>query len=229
MYKSHEHIKTPPRNLIIWKYMDLWKFLDILDSKKLYLSRADFFEDKFEGRIIAKNINKLSDDDPLKVVDSFSESSLKKSTYISCWSSEQNETYPLWKIYSDYRSSIAIKSTVGDLIDSISNEDEIQYIGSIKYRNFDEVYKFNGNTFQIFFEKRNYFKFEKEVRLITELSYKNDQELLKLPLGTTINVNFKKLINEIYVAPLAKESFKNLIELKLKDTKLNVKVKFSNI
>ena len=82
MYKSHEHINTPQRGLVIWKYMNLWKFLDILDCKKLYLSRADFFEDKFEGRIIAKNINKLSDDDPLKVIDNFSESSLKKSPYL---------------------------------------------------------------------------------------------------------------------------------------------------
>lgn len=209
--------------------MDLWKLLDILDSNKLYLSRADTFEDKFEGRIPNRNIRNLIEGDPLKNIDDFSKLSLKKSTYISSWSSEQNETYPLWKIYSNFESAIAIKSTVGDLIDSISENEGSQYIGSINYVSQDEKYIFIGNTFQLFFEKRNYFLFEKEIRLITELQYDDYIELLKLPLGTKLNIDYKKLINGIYLAPLANESFKKLIELKLKDINLEVKVSFSNI
>ena len=229
MYKEHEHINTPKRDTVIWRYLDLWKFLDIIDNRKLYMSRADTFEDKFEGRIPNRKVNDLQDGHPLKNLDGFSESSLKKSSYISCWCSEQDETYPMWKIYSDYRGALAIKSTVGDLIDSISENDRNQYIGKINYVNPKETYVFAGNTFQLFFEKRDYFVFENEIRIMTTLPYENGRELLELPLGTKLNVSPEKLINEIYLAPLADQNFKNLIELKLKDIKMEIPVSYSDV
>jgi len=229
MYKEHESIITPDKNLIIWRYLDLWKFLDIIDNRKLYMSRADTFEDKFEGRIPVTKANELKDGHPLKNIDQFSEASLKKSSYISCWCSEQEETYPMWKIYSDYRGAVAIKSTVGDLIDSISENEQNQYIGKINYVNPKGDYFFRGNTYQLFFEKRDYFVFENEIRIMTSLPYKNGRELLELPFGTKIEIIPEKLINEIYLAPLADENFKNLIELKLRDINLDIPVKYSEV
>ncbi len=229
MYKDHPNIETPPKETVIWKYMDLWKFLDIVDNEQLYCSRADTFEDKFEGRIPNKNIRNLEENHPLKQIDDFSDFSLKKQTFLSCWSCEQDETYPLWKIYSNYRSAIAIQTTVGDLIKSISIDPNEQFIGKVNYVNPTGPYTFSGNTFQFFFEKRSYFQFEKEVRLLTEIQSKNHDELLKLPFGTTINIDPKVLINSIYLAPLADVNFKNLIELKLKDINIKTSINFSDI
>lgn len=229
MYKEHPSIVTPHRDLKIWRYMDLWKFLDIIDNKKLYLARADTFEDKFEGRIPINKVSELIDGHPLKSIDNFSEGTLKKSSYISCWSSQQEETYPMWKIYSDYRGAVAIKSTVGNLIDSISDDEGDQHIGKINYVNPKGDYSFKGNALQLFFEKRDYFLFENEIRIITTLPYKDGRELLELPFGTKINIIPKKLINEIYLAPLADENFKNLIELKLRDINLDIRVSYSEV
>ena len=92
--------------------MDLWKFLDMLDNETLYLSRADKFKDTFEGRIPIRKVRQLDKDDFLKRLDDFSESSLTKSTYISSWTAEENETFPLWKIYSDYCTAVGVKTTV---------------------------------------------------------------------------------------------------------------------
>lgn len=229
MYNEHPNIETPDRSLKIWRYMDLWKFLDIIDNRKLYMSRADTFEDKLEGRIPIKKVNKLEDGHPIKNLDGFSESSIKKSTYISCWCGEQEETYPMWKIYSDYRSAIAIKSTVGNLIDSISENARDQYVGKIKYVNPEETYIFKGNTYQLFFEKRDYFLFENEIRLLTSLPYENGRELLELPAGTKLEIEPETLIDEICLAPLADKNFKKLIELKLADIRLNKPVNFSDV
>lgn len=229
MYKEHSAIEKPADSLVIWRYMELWKFLDIIDNKKLYMSRCDLFEDKYDGRIPVKSVSELDDEHPLKQVDNFSESTLRKCSYLSCWSSEQKETYPLWKIYSDYRNSVAIKTTVGDLIESISQEKSAQQIGKVKYIDSDGPYRFRGNTYQFFFEKRNYFIFEKEVRILTELQFKDYTELLNLPLGITIEIDPNKLINEIVLAPKADMNFKKLIELKLKDSNILAKVSFSDI
>ena len=38
MYKKHCEINTPELTQEIWRYMDLWKFLDIIDNSRMYLS-----------------------------------------------------------------------------------------------------------------------------------------------------------------------------------------------
>ena len=50
MYINNPNIKLPEDpNTIIWKYLDLSKFLDLLISEKLFMSRSDKFEDQYEG------------------------------------------------------------------------------------------------------------------------------------------------------------------------------------
>jgi hypothetical protein len=133
------------------------------------------------------------------------------------------------KIYSDYKIAVAFKTTVGDLIKSISKEEKNIYIGKIDYINPHGNYQFKGNTLQFFFEKRNYFSFENEIRILTTLDYVDNKELLELPPGIFIKTNPEILIKEIKLAPLADESFKKLVELKLSNMGLNIPVTFSEI
>jgi hypothetical protein len=50
MYLNNKNIKLPEDpSTIVWKYLDLSKFLDLLMSKKLFMSRSDKFEDQYEG------------------------------------------------------------------------------------------------------------------------------------------------------------------------------------
>ena len=39
----------PAENAVIWRYMDLRKFRDLMASEELYFRRADLFTDKSEG------------------------------------------------------------------------------------------------------------------------------------------------------------------------------------
>ena len=90
-------------------------------------------------------------------------------------------------------------------------------------------YNYYGNTYQFFFEKREYFKFENEARIVTSLRYNDSKELLLLPEGIKINIDLDELIDEIYLAPKADQNFKSLIELKLSSLNLNKTVRFSDI
>lgn len=50
MYIKSDSINLPSDpNTVIWKYLDLSKFLDLLLSQKMFMSRSDKFEDQFEG------------------------------------------------------------------------------------------------------------------------------------------------------------------------------------
>lgn len=229
MYKKHPDIKTPDLTQEIWRYMDLWKFLDILDNSRLFLSQAMQFEDKLDGRIPNHKVKLLDDKHLLKQLDDYSAFSLKRSNYVNCWSSEVSENYHMWKVYSDYRTAVAIKTTVGDLINSLSEEEKNIYIGKINYVDPNKSYEFNGNAIQFFFEKRVYFSFENEVRVLTSMRYNNSRDLLELPSGTFIKIKPEIFIKEIKLAPLADESFKKMIELKLSDLKMKIPIKFSEI
>ncbi len=231
MYKEHPNIKTPEDDIIIWRYIDLWKFLDIIDNDKLYMSRADQFEDKLEGRIPHHKVRSSSSPNPLKQIDTVSENVLKKHTFISSWNANNFELYPLWKIYTESNSSIAIKSTIIKLKESIKAEETLtQYIGQIKYVRPDTDYTFEGNTFQLFFEKRDYFAFENEVRILVDYPYKDNDELLQLPNGIKIDIDPEKLIDEILLAPGATQELKELIENKLSSNNLKgIDVSYSDI
>lgn len=228
MYESHPTIETPQNTQVIWRFLDLWKFLDIIDNKKLYMSRMDQFEDKYEGRIPVHLIKELDDSHPLKRVDDYN--GLRRSSYVSSWAIIETETYPLWKIYTDYRAAVAIKSNVGKLIESLKATSNSQFIGEIKYVNPNsKQYHFNGNMFQILFEKRDYFKFENELRIITSLPYENTGALLALPTGTKIDIDPDILIEDVYLAPNADENFKELVKMKMESLNLNKSIHFSGI
>jgi hypothetical protein len=229
MFKEHTVINTPQSDTIIWKYMDLWKFLDLIDNSRLFFCQAKQLEDKLDGRIPINYINKLDEKHPIKEVDKFAQTVLKWTHYVNCWSKEENETYPLWKVYSDYKTAVAIKSTIGHLIESISNDTKEQYIGQVNYVTPKHNYAFHGNTFQFFYEKRDYFAFEKEVRIISILPHKEAKDLIGLPTGCHVQINSNLLIDEIRLAPLANENFKNLIALKLEALKLDIPITFSEI
>jgi hypothetical protein len=65
--------------------------------------------------------------------------------------------------------------------------------------------------------------------MLTIIPYNGGRELLELPTGILVKANSKKLIKEVKLAPLANESFKKLIELKLKDSQIVAEVKYSAI
>ena len=65
MYINNPNIKLPnDPNTIVWKYLDLSKFLDLLLSQQLFMSRSDKFEDQYEGTFSEptyEEIKKLSE------------------------------------------------------------------------------------------------------------------------------------------------------------------------
>lgn len=49
----------PPKdkNVKIWRYMDFTKFVSLLETESLFLSRVDKFEDPYEGATSHANAN----------------------------------------------------------------------------------------------------------------------------------------------------------------------------
>nr|WP_315152943.1 hypothetical protein [uncultured Flavobacterium sp.] len=209
MYVGNSNIKLPEDpNTIVWKYLDLSKFLDLLLSKKLFMSRSDKFEDQYEGTFSEptfEEIRKLSIDNPdfLKYYKTH-----REKVAISSWHINEYESFAMWQIFTQNSEGLAIQSTIGKLQKALRSENHFQqYIGEVNYIDYKKEYIPFDDLFFPFLYKRKSFQYEREVRILSDVTQNN----LKLNDGLKINVDVNLLIEKIYIHPKSENWYKNLV------------------
>ena len=207
MYINNPNIKLPEDpNTVVWKYLDLSKFLDLLMSEKLFMSRSDKFEDQYEGTFSEptfEEIKKLSIDNPdfLNYYKTH-----REKVAISSW--HINESFAMWQIFTQNSEGLAIQSTIGRLQESLVPETNFnQYIGEVNYIDYKKEHIPFDDMFFPFLFKRKSFQYEGEVRIITDIG-KSD---IKINERLKINVNINQLIEKIYIHPKSENWYKNLV------------------
>ncbi|MDI5896191.1 MAG: hypothetical protein Q8R22_03390 [Flavobacterium sp.] len=209
MYINNQNIKLPEDpNTIVWKYLDLSKFLDLLMSEKLFMSRSDKFEDQYEGTFSEptfEEIKKLSIDNPdfLNYYKTH-----REKVAISSWHINEYESFAMWQIFTQNSEGLAIQSTIGRLQESLVPETNFnQYIGEVNYIDYKKEHIPFDDMFFPFLFKRKSFQYEGEVRIITDIG-KSD---IKINEGLKINVDINQLIEKIYIHPKSENWYKNLV------------------
>ena len=209
MYLKNPNIKLPDDpDTIVWKYLDLSKFLDLLLSKKLFMSRSDKFEDQYEGTFSEptyEEIKKLAIDNP-EFLNYYK--THREKVAISSWHINEYESFAMWQIFTKNNEGLAIQSTIGRLQKAVKPENNFdQYIGEVNYIDYKKEYIPFNDLFFPFLFKRKSFQYEREVRILTDTS-KSD---LKLNDGLKINVDLKQLIEKIYIHPKSENWYKKLV------------------
>ncbi|OOG68896.1 DUF2971 domain-containing protein [Flavobacterium sp. A45] len=209
MYLNNPNIKLPQdSDTIVWKYLDLSKFLDLLLSRKLFMSRSDKFEDQYEGTFSEptfEEIKKLSIDNPdfLNYYKTH-----REKVAISSWHINEYESFAMWQIFTQNSEGLAIQSTVKRLQDALIPEKNYkQYIGEVNYIDYKKEYIPFDDLFFPFLFKRKSFQYEREVRIITDVT----ENTIKLNDGLKINVDITQLIEKIYIHPKSENWYKNLV------------------
>ena len=209
MYKNNPNITLPEDpDTIVWKYLDLSKFLDLLLSRKLFMSRSDKFEDQYEGTFSEptyEEIKKLSVNNPEFL--SYYKSHREK-VVISSWHINEYESFAMWQIFTQNSEGLAIQSTIGRLQKAMQVEKDFnQYIGEVNYIDYKKEYIPFDDMFFPFLFKRKSFQYEREVRIIADLS---EQEI-KINDGLKIEVDIDQLIEKIYIHPKSENWYKKLV------------------
>ena len=227
MYINNPNIKLPKDpNTIIWKYLDLSKFLDLLMSEKLFMSRSDKFEDQYEGTFSEptfEEIKKLSIDNPdfLNYYKTH-----REKVAISSWHINEYESFAMWQIFTQNSEGLAIQSTIGRLQKALKPETNInQYIGEVNYIDYKKEYIPFDDMFFPFLFKRKSFQYEREVRLITDIGDSN----IKINEGLKINVEINRLIGKIYIHPKSENWYKNLVIQLVKQLGFDFKIEKSDL
>jgi hypothetical protein len=209
MYLNNQNIKLPEDpDTIVWKYLDLSKFLDLLMSEKLFMSRSDKFEDQYEGTFSEptfEEIRKLSIDNPdfLKFYKIH-----REKVAISSWHINEYESFAMWQIFTQNTEGLAIQSTIGRLQNALNPENIYkQYIGEVNYIDYKKEYIPFDDMFFPFLFKRKSFQYEREVRILSDVSDNN----ISLNDGLKINVNINQLIEKIYIHPKSENWYKDLV------------------
>jgi hypothetical protein len=208
MYVSNNQITLPDPDTIVWKYLDLSKFLDLLLCRQLFMSRSDKFEDQYEGTFSEptfEEVKKISANNP-EFLDYYK--THRENVVISSWHINEYESYAMWQIFTQNSEGIAIQSTVGRLQEALDPENRYeQHIGEVKYIDYKKEYIPFDNDFFPFLFKRKSFQYEREIRIISDLTKHN----LKINEGAKINVDIDKLIEKIYIHPKSENWYKNLV------------------
>ena len=209
MYINNSNITLPEDpNTIVWKYLDLSKFLDMLLSKQLFMSRSDKFEDQYEGTFSEptfEEIKKIAANNP-KFLDYYK--SHREKVVISSWHINEYESFAMWQIFTQNTEGLAIQTTIGKLKEALHPEKKVeQYIGEVKYIDYKKEYIPFDDTFFPFLFKRKSFQYEREVRIISDVTSNN----LKIDNGLKIDVDLSLLIEKIYIHPKSENWYKNLV------------------
>lgn len=224
MYIAFSKVFISPKNenAKIWRYMDLSKFLDIITRAKLFFPRADKLGDPFEGSFPRANVKlrkimypSMSDNERAHISEFYR--IFKKFTVVSCWHLNESESDAMWKLYLKSDEGVAIQSTFNKLKASFSDKKYSEYIGVVKYLDYNkEVMKPEGSLAP-FVHKRKSFEHEHELRVIIQHFYRDkngDQNYSKSPFknGVYVPVNLDALIEKIYLAPTCQDWQVNLVE-----------------
>lgn len=209
MYLNNSNIKLPnDTDTVVWKYLDLSKFLDLLLSQKLFMSRSDKFEDQYEGTFSEptfEEIKKLATDNPdfLNYYKTH-----REKVAISSWHINEYESFAMWQIFTQNSEGLAIQSTVERLQNALKLETQFeQYIGEVNYIDYKKEHIPFDDSFFPFLFKRKSFQYEREVRIISDLSEKN----ITINEGMKIDVDIKQLIEKIYIHPKSENWYKKLV------------------
>jgi hypothetical protein len=225
----------PESDYKIVKYLDLTKFVSLLQNRSLFFCRLDKLEDKFEGTTTRPNRElrikthhhlrdsgffkiPLSDEDIIQSVDEQYEfeRNLKGITCVNCWNKKNNESTALWKIYSNFTNGIMLKSSISKLKKALEVAPEEIQLTEINYLDYSKDYMPDGNSNYPLIHKHIAYSYEDEVRLIytkmPELGWVYDWSKEEVQEGLYIKTDLTDLIDEIIISPYSSNWFFKLVK-----------------
>lgn len=219
-------------DMVLMRYLDLAKFIDLISTKNLYVASAVEFEDSLEGTL-PEQIREMYEQDhevikhlgSKPIFEREQENRIK--TNVSCWTKGPKDNMALWKIYGASKQAIAIITTFDKLVQSTLlwrglsgvTFKEVTYVdhsGKLP----DGIYTLSYDTFGL---KHEAYEFEKEIRMVVTRSS------LKEPSALRLKIKPNDIIEKIIISPEAGEWFFNLVKNVSKKYRINAPVEYSKL
>jgi hypothetical protein len=212
-HESFEH--QPGESETVWRYMDLLRYLSMLQHSALHFARADQMSDRWEGAYGDENIRRRPElygehfqrrAEDAEQVRNF----VRTSIHLNCWHLAEYESAAMWDIYQREGRGVAVRSTWGLLTRSITTERHV-FGGKVTYADYQKTFIPEDNIFGSFMYKRLSYSHEREVRFAM-LTGVNGPDLRPEPEVIPVSVDLSRLVQAVYVAPDAPAWTQSVIE-----------------
>lgn len=227
---EHDYFIPIESKKILWRYLDLDKFISLLETKSLFFCRADKFSDPFEGSIPKREAEfrmtsekrsserlgtEFNEKQALENIEGTKElhKKFKQKYIINCWTINETESDAMWRLYLKDNEGVAIQTTSDRILQTIEQIPESIGISRIRYIDYDKGQWYNKsdyphssyNFYTPLVHKRLEFKHENEFRLIMEIpeedDYNNYWNKQKNHKGLFIPIDIEMLIEKIFLPP----------------------------
>jgi hypothetical protein len=230
MFNEHPSFQAPANpNVSIWRYMDLTKFLWMLQEKALFFTRSDFLGDPYEGHyteamsiveehhvamVLGGEKNSLQEAATRENFRQIRErvAEMKRHLFVNCWHMIEAESSAMWKLYTSHHQSVCIKSNYRLLADLLPDSCKL---GCVRYIDYRTDLISPGNALNYITCKRRSFEHERELRaVIWDIEGVNDANGVSRPkffgkstfrsdeeIGKVVPIAVEKLITSVLVSP----------------------------
>lgn len=206
LYEELEAIKEPRQpcaSTVLWRYMDLDKYVSMLTEGGIFFSNPANFDDSFEGSLSSASVDSLEKwqpDDGRNLASGIQQFT-RDTNVVSCWHEMPEESHAMWRIYTGKEGTgVAIKTDYGSLIRALfgcGKPDDPYISGYVEYVDYDKEYKISPLHAMALFHKRKYYSYEREVRIACHVNKDTSGP------GKTYEADLDELIHRVVVSPLS--------------------------
>lgn len=215
MYSNHPNLIEPVADATLWRYLDIAKFLHLLDTSSLFFTRLTNFSDPYEGHMTKGTLETL-----LKIPDKITdeerqqrEKSIRQNVEFfikhrpllcaSCWHENGTESAAMWNQYAGTGQGLAIRTTFTRFKEAFSPAKIEVSAGMVKYVDYNTHNLDPKNIFNFGILKRHSFEHERELRAL--IMDPSDSP------GVYVNIDLDTLIESVVVSPGSPSWFNDVV------------------
>jgi hypothetical protein len=186
----------------VWRYMSFAKLVWMLENKQLWLSNANFFEDKWEVMPESTQLNAIINNRPSSISSQEAIANtekmvkeLRNQTFVNCWNASDHESHALWRIYCPTSEGVAIQTTLDKLRKSVGLP-----VLEVSYDSADASKPFPDIT-TLVTQKRPMYSYEQEVRIVLVQDFSDKMNPDRTTIGAGISWDPELHLDAIWVHP----------------------------
>jgi hypothetical protein len=245
-----DQLEPQNQDAVIWRFINMPKFRDLMTTAELYFCRADLFRDEREGLppeeyLATFGLNPYDVNDRRELLNHLgSDAQFREAFYVNCWYLFSEETSQMWKEYGS--EGVAITSRYQLLKSALNAMSDRAYIGLVQY-GAQHLIGERDNLFRNITTKRIEYAHEREVRAFLWIMdphaginrhYDENNRVHPLPLtpppdyvseGERRKVDLQTLVTEIVVSPRASSAAVDEVKKVVSDAGYKIPVRQSEL
>jgi hypothetical protein len=211
-YLDHLELPSAPAgDKVIWRYLSLAQFLNILNNQTLHFTRIDRNPDSLldiESQVALNAFAGISAESTRRAFNLMK--STQSAVFTNSWYENDSHAHLRWEIHGG-NYEVAIRTNVDTLKNILSPASQRIYMSSVQYIDFASIPMPTGNVFLPALHKPHELSEEKEVRLLLLQTGGKSVFSPGPEEGIDVSIEATSMIKGVRVAPRSASRLRGLL------------------